>query len=53
MTEQEAAEFEKDPDAELFVKLRYWDDQAKEMNVPVQGIEHLKSLALNHLYNNN
>lgn len=53
MTEQEAAEFEKHPDAELFVKLRYWDDQAKEMNVPVQNIGHLKSLAINHLYNNN
>jgi len=53
MTEQEAVEFEKHPDAELFIRLRYWDDQAKEMNVPVQGVEHLKSLAIDHLYNNN
>jgi len=53
MTEQEAAEFERHPDAELFIKLRHWDDQAKEMNVPVQGLEHLRSLAINHLYNNN
>jgi len=53
MTEQEAVEFEKHPDAELFIRLRYWDDQAKEMNVPVQGLEHLKSLAIDHLYNNN
>jgi len=53
MTEQEAAEFERHPDAELFIKLRNWDDQAKEMNVPVQGLEHLRSLAINHLYNNN
>jgi predicted HD phosphohydrolase len=52
MTEHEAAEFEKHPDAELFIKLRYWDDQAKEMNTPVQDLEHLKSLAINHLYNN-
>lgn len=53
MTEQEASEFERHPDAELFIKLRHWDDQAKEMNVPVQGLEHLRSLAINHLYNNN
>ena len=53
MTDQEAVEFEKHPDAELFIKLRYWDDQAKEMNTPVQNLEYLKSLAINHLYNNN
>jgi len=53
MTDNEAAEFEKHPDAELFIKLRYWDDQAKEMNTPVQDLEHLKSLAINHLYDNN
>jgi len=53
MTDNEAAEFEKHPDAELFIKLRYWDDQAKEMNTPVQELEHLKSLAINHLYDNN
>ena len=53
MTDAEAIEFENHPDAELFIKLRYWDDQAKEMNVPVQDLEHLKSLTLNHLYDNN
>jgi len=53
MTDNEAAEFEKHPDAELFIKLRYWDDQSKEMNTPVQDLEHLKSLAINHLYDNN
>lgn len=53
MTDQEAIEFEKHPDAELFIKLRYWDDQAKEINTPVQDLEHLKSLAINHLYNIN
>lgn len=53
MTEKEAAEFEKNPDYELFIKLRHWDDQAKEMNIPVQDLEHLKSLAIDHLYNNN
>lgn len=53
MTDLEAIEFEKHPDAELFIKLRYWDDQAKEINTPVQDLEHLKSLAINHLYNIN
>ena len=53
MTDNEAAEFEKHPDAELFIRLRHWDDQAKEMNTPVQDLEHLKSLAINHLYDNN
>jgi 2-amino-1-hydroxyethylphosphonate dioxygenase (glycine-forming) len=53
MTEQEAIEFESNPDAELFVKLRYWDDKAKETNTPVDNIEHLKLLAVSHLYKNN
>jgi len=53
MTEREAAEFEKHPDAELFIRLRYWDDKAKEINVPILDLQHLKSLAIKHLYNNN
>ena len=53
MTEAEAIEFERLPDVELFIRLRYWDDQAKEMNRPVQNIPHLKSLAVAHLIKNN
>ena len=53
MTDNEAAEFEKHPDAELFIKLRYWDDQAKEMYTQEQDLENLKFLAVNHLYDNN
>ena len=53
MTEQEAADFEQNPDAELFIRLRYWDDTAKEINLPVQNIEHLKLMAISHLYHNN
>jgi len=49
MTEEEATDFELNPDAELIVRLRYWDDMAKEMNVPVNNIEHLKAMALAHL----
>jgi phosphonate degradation associated HDIG domain protein len=49
MTADEAADFELNPDAELIVRLRYWDDMAKEMNVPVNNIDYLKSIALTHL----
>jgi phosphonate degradation associated HDIG domain protein len=49
MTADEAADFELSPDAELIIRLRYWDDMAKEMNVPVDNIAYLKSIALTHL----
>ncbi|PWK74196.1 phosphonate degradation associated HDIG domain protein [Mucilaginibacter oryzae] len=49
MSADEAADFELNPDAELIVRLRYWDDMAKEMNVPVNNIDHLKQMALTHL----
>lgn len=53
MTAEEAAEFEANPDAELIIRLRYWDDKAKEMDIPVKNIDYLKTLALNHLDRNN
>lgn len=49
MTADEAADFELSPDAELIIRLRYWDDMAKEMNVPVDNIAYLKNIALTHL----
>ena len=49
MSKEEADEFELNPDAGLIIRLRYWDDMAKEMNVPVDNIAHLKELALAHL----
>ncbi|QTE34685.1 HDIG domain-containing protein [Mucilaginibacter gossypii] len=49
MTEAEAAEFELNQDAELIIRLRYWDDMAKEMHVPVNNLDHLKAIALAHL----
>lgn len=49
MTADEAADFELNPDAELIIRLRYWDDMAKDMNVPVDNIQHLKNIALTHL----
>ncbi|MFS2186538.1 phosphonate degradation HD-domain oxygenase [Mucilaginibacter sp. Mucisp84] len=49
MTAAEAAEFELNQDAELIIRLRYWDDMAKEMHVPVNNLDHLKAMALAHL----
>ncbi|WP_184548800.1 HD domain-containing protein [Mucilaginibacter sp. FT3.2] len=49
MSAAEAADFELNPDAELIVRLRYWDDMAKEINTPVDNIGYLKNIALNHL----
>lgn len=49
MTEEEATDFELNPDAELIIRLRYWDDMAKEMNQPVDNLDYLKSIALTHL----
>ena len=49
MSREEADEFESNPDAELIMRLRYWDDMAKQMNIPVNNIEKLKTRALNHL----
>jgi len=53
MSAEEAAAFEANPDAELTIKLRLWDDAAKEMNIPVDNIQYLKSLTVNHLDRNN
>jgi phosphonate degradation associated HDIG domain protein len=52
MNKAEAEAFEANPDKELIIRMRYWDDMAKETNVPVNNIAHLKTLALNHLNKN-
>ena len=49
MTPDEAAMFEEDPDCELYVRLRYFDDKAKEINKPVDNIDFIKTLSLKHL----
>jgi phosphonate degradation associated HDIG domain protein len=49
MSSEEADEFEANPDAELIIRLRYWDDKAKEMNIPVDNVAYLKGIALKHL----
>ncbi|WDF56686.1 phosphonate degradation HD-domain oxygenase [Mucilaginibacter sp. KACC 22063] len=49
MTAEEAAVFEANPDADLIIRMRYWDDKAKEVDIPVDNIDLLKSKAINHL----
>ena len=49
MSAAEAAAFEQDPDADLILQLRRWDEQAKETDRPVGRLDHLKALALRHL----
>ena len=53
MTEQEAAAFEADEFHTIYIKLREWDDKAKEMNVPLPSLEKYKAIALNHLLHQN
>jgi len=50
MTKEEADKFELDPDAELFVRLRYLNDQAKETRKYKLNMPHIKLLAMSHLY---
>jgi len=49
MNAEEADAFEANPDAELIIRLRYWDDLAKETDIPVKNIDYLKRIALEHL----
>ncbi len=49
MTVEEAAAFEQNEQAELIIKLRYWDDQAKQTNTSIDNLNNLKSIALKHL----
>ena len=50
MSRIEAENFELDPDAELFVRLRYWNDKAKNAIKSKLNLPHIKLLAMSHLY---
>ena len=52
MSAAEPEIFEQHPDADLIVRMRYWDDEAKLQNIPVDNIAHLKEIALKHLKRN-
>ncbi|MGL5996364.1 MAG: phosphonate degradation HD-domain oxygenase [Pseudomonas proteolytica] len=45
MTADEALAFEQDPLCAVSLRLRHWDEQAKEMHVPVLDLEVLKAKA--------
>ena len=53
MTKEEADAFEADEFHTIYIKLREWDDKAKEMNVPLPSLEKYKAIALNHLLHQN
>lgn len=52
MDADEAEKFEANPDADLIVRMRYWDDEAKLQHIPVDNIAYLKEIAVKHLNNN-
>lgn len=52
MNKDQADAFEADPDTELMIKMRTWDDLAKEINIPVDNIGYLRQIALKHLDKN-
>ncbi|NWC97466.1 HD domain-containing protein [Pseudomonas sp. P7779] len=45
MTAEEAQAFEQDPLCAVSLRMRHWDEQAKEMHVPLLDLEVLKSKA--------
>ncbi len=53
MSAAEADSFERDPHFELYIKLREWDDEAKDPGKPVPPIEHYRSMAVAHLTDDN
>jgi phosphonate degradation associated HDIG domain protein len=49
MSADEAEDFEQNADADLIIRMRYWDDEAKLKHVAVNNLPHLKAIALKHL----
>ena len=49
MTDKEATIFESDPLHEMYVQLRRWDEQAKEIAKPLPSLDHYKKLMIAHL----
>jgi len=52
MSQEEALVFQKDPLSTLYIALRRWDEQAKEMNVPLPSLEHYERMMIRHLLAN-
>ncbi|MFL1492403.1 phosphonate degradation HD-domain oxygenase [Pseudomonas antarctica] len=45
MTAEDAHAFEQDPLCQVSLRMRHWDEQAKDMHVPVLDLEPLKAMA--------
>ncbi|MEY2834399.1 MAG: hypothetical protein RLZZ557_61, partial [Bacteroidota bacterium] len=53
MSLAEATDFELDPLHTEYIKMRDWDDRAKETQLPVMDLQYLKELAIKHLTQKN
>ena len=55
MSEEEAAAYASDPLIDSYIKIRYWDDLGKEIDVPVEeeDMKWLKELTLDYLSRKN
>ena len=53
MNAEEAEAFETDPMFELFIKMRTWDDLAKNTNKALPDLNRYKQMAVLHLMQNN
>ena len=51
MSYEEARKFEEDALFDLYIKIRKWDDLAKEVNVPLPSLQKYRDIAFNHLIN--
>ena len=51
MVQAEATAFESDPLYKLYVQLRRWDEQAKEMAKPLPPLDRYKQMMIAHLQN--
>lgn len=49
MSEEEAALFEKNPDADLIIRFRHWDEQAKLTEMPLPSLNMFKEKIMQHL----
>lgn len=49
MNADEAHAFETDPMFGYYIKMREWDDKAKEINLPLPDLSKYKQMALDHL----
>ncbi|KAI8339129.1 hypothetical protein BC941DRAFT_422156 [Chlamydoabsidia padenii] len=48
-TQEQIADFEKDPLYAIKVQIRQWDDAAKVVDLKVPDLEHYRHIAVNHL----